>query len=70
MRESSALLIKTEEPAIIRIDDESRGKDKEKVPFIDKHNIIPNNINHILAFVQRKSKSMGVVERIIARDQN
>ena len=69
MRESSALLIKTEEPAIIRIDDEYRRKDNEKVPFIDKHNIIPNNINHILAFVQRKSKSMEVVERIIARDK-
>ena len=70
MRERSALLIKTEEPDIIRIDEEYRSKDKEKVPFVDKHNIIPNNINHILAFVQRKSKSMEVVGRIVAREKN
>lgn len=29
----------------------------KKIDFVDKRNIIPNNINHILAFVQRKSKS-------------
>jgi len=28
---------------------------------------LPNNINHILAFIQRKSKSEQLVERIIAK---
>ena len=50
-------MIKTEEPDIIRRKDKSKKKRVEKLPFVDKHNIVPNNINHILAFVQRKSKS-------------
>ena len=29
---------------------------------------MPNNINHILAFIQRKSKSRHVIEKIIARE--
>jgi len=29
---------------------------------------VPNNINHILAFIQRKSKSRHVIEKIIARE--
>jgi hypothetical protein len=35
--------------------------------FTEKRNIIPNNINHILAYVQRRSKSEREIERIIAR---
>jgi hypothetical protein len=38
------------------------------VPFVDKHNIIPNNINHLLAFIQRKSKSTKVIANIINRE--
>ena len=40
---------------------------EEKLPFIDKHNIIPNNTNHIIAFVQRKSKSQHIIEKIIEK---
>ena len=39
----------------------------EKLPFVDKHNIVPNNINHILAFVQRKSKSAKIIEKILMK---
>jgi hypothetical protein len=35
--------------------------------FTEKRNIIPNNINHILAFVQRKSKSEKVVALAIEK---
>jgi hypothetical protein len=39
----------------------------KKVDFIDEKNIIPNNINHILAFVQRKSKSEKLIGKIISQ---
>jgi hypothetical protein len=35
--------------------------------FTEKRNIIPNNINHILAFVQRKSKSEKLVTLAIEK---
>lgn len=37
------------------------------MPFLDKHNIIPNNVNHVLAFIQRRSKSEHFVDKCIRK---
>lgn len=45
--------------------EERNKKKREADSFTEKRNIIPNNINHILSYIQRKSKSEEMVVKII-----
>jgi hypothetical protein len=44
---------------------QSSKKKRQTDSFTEKRNIIPNNVNHIIAYIQRKSKSEPVVRKII-----
>ena len=61
-------MIKIEKQEFLEIKEKVDHKGEEKLPFVDKHNIVPNNINHILAFLQRRSKSVEIIEKIIKRE--
>ena len=58
----------TSQPTSPNLKPNFRGKSKPKKEvdaFTERRNIIPNNINHILSFIQRKSKSEPIVEKIM-----
>ena len=68
MRQDSVTVVKTNEHENRRINEEISDKNHKKLPFPDKHNIVPNNINHVLAFIQRKNKSEKLIGKIISRE--
>lgn len=71
IEEADISYVKPKEPEVKMeeevIEKKPSSKKAEKDSFTEKRNIVPNNINHILAYVQRKSKSEAIVQSLIQK---